>query len=41
MVFAGEYFTEEIEDPKVDHENSDPAWKWINKKIEIRLNLTS
>ena len=27
IVFAGEFFTEEIEDPKVDHENSDPAWK--------------
>ena len=27
IVFAGEFFTEEKEDPKVDHENSDPAWK--------------
>ena len=24
-----------------DHENSDPAWKSIKKKIEIRLNFTS
>ena len=41
IVFAGEFFIEEIEDPKVDHENWDPAWKWINKKIVISLNLTS
>ena len=27
IVFAGEFFTEEIKDPKLDHENSDPAWK--------------
>ena len=27
MAFAGEFFIKEIEDPNVDHENSDPAWK--------------
>ena len=27
IVFAGEFFTEGIEDPKVDHENPDPAWQ--------------